>query len=155
MDIDIIFMLLSVESNFLNYNDLIELIDEHLTDYFFKHPILVELSLSDSREKFIEIINNSKINKSKVDFNNLLLGFVIIYFNNNRISITNYRKILLEIFYTQHMHFSIKDINLFFESDEIIYTKVEKFFLACEQKAKEFICDFERKYNKNFLEHYN
>lgn len=88
----------------------------------------MELSLSDSREKFIEIINNSKIDKSKVDFNNLLLGFVIISFNNHRISITNYRKILLEIFDTQHMHFSIEDINLFFENDEIVYTKVEIFF---------------------------
>lgn len=155
MDMDIIFMFLSAESNFLSHNYLINLIDEYLINHFFEYPILVELSLSDSREKFIEVISNSKIDKSKIDFNNLLLGFVIIAFNNNRLSLANYKKILLEIFDTQHMNFSIEDINLFFENDEVVYTGIGKFFLECEQKAKEFICDFQKKYNKNFLAHYN
>lgn len=77
---NIIFMLLAVESNFLYYNYFIDLIDHYLTDYFIDYPILVELSLSDSRGRFIEIINNSEIDKSVVDFNNLLVGFIIISF---------------------------------------------------------------------------
>lgn len=79
-NMNIIFMLLAVESNFLYYNYFIDLIDHYLTDYFIDYPILVELSLSDSRGRFIEIINNSEIDKSVVDFNNLLVGFIIISF---------------------------------------------------------------------------
>lgn len=65
-------MLLAVESNLLSHNFLMELIDKGLTDCFFDYPILLELSLSNSREQFIDIINNSQIDKFKVDFNKLL-----------------------------------------------------------------------------------
>lgn len=143
MNMNLIFMLLAVESDFLYYGYFIELIDNYLTDLFFDHPILMELSLSDSRNKFIEIINYSKIDKSEVNFNHLLLGFIIIAFNKNIISPMNYKKKILDIFETQHMIFSIEEIHLFFEKDETVYIKVNTLFLECEQKARDFIYIFE------------
>lgn len=136
-------MLLAVESNFLHYNYFIDLIDYYLTDYFIDYPILVELSLSDSRERFIEVINNSEIDKSVVNFNDLLVGFVIISFNKNIISSIAYKKKILDIFDTQCMDFSVEDISLFFEKDAAMYIRVHQFFLECEQKARNFISVFE------------
>lgn len=143
MNMNIVFMLLAVESNFLHYNYFIDLIDYYLTDYFIDYPILVELSLSDSRERFIEVINNSEIDKSVVNFNDLLVGFVIISFNKNIISSIAYKKKILDIFDTQCMDFSVEDISLFFEKDAAMYIRVHQFFLECEQKARNFISVFE------------
>ncbi len=119
-----------VESGYLSHQDVIELIDERLSDDFIKHPVLITLSLAMNQEDFLGVIggyfgwddplyasvweSSCAPKEMPLSFDEVLLGFMTLAYQEDKIKCDSYQERVLDLFDVQAMAFSIEEVGEFF-----------------------------------------
>lgn len=143
------FMAWSVESQYLDAGYFIALIDARLSDYFGDYPILMALSLAKTPEEFLyhsaSVLyshNYKDVINADLSADEVLLGFIIIAYQEHKLTKDAYQRMVADLFDGSAMAFSIEEMIAFFEQKSEQADEIQALFRHCEKVASAYISEF-------------